>query len=85
MPLLRGLFMTSFLAEDFLFDSGLYGAESAGDLQRFEQDLHRPGLRGVPAKLEARAIGLTSAANLEFVESLGFYDQVLDLRRDRQR
>jgi len=31
----------------------------------------------VSQRARARAIGLTSAANREFVESLGFYDQVL--------
>ena len=68
--------MTSFLAEDFLFDSDLYGAKSV--LISSASSKTSIALAFVVSqRARARAIGLTSAANREFVESLGFYDQVL--------
>lgn len=74
--LLRGLFMTSFLAEDFLFDRDLFGAEviliSSASSKTSIALAHQVSKRG-----RARAVGLTSARNLDFVSSLGCYDRVL--------
>jgi hypothetical protein len=76
LALTRGLFMTSFLAEDFLADSDLHGADSIVISSASSKTsialafvISRKGL--------ARAIGLTSERNRAFVESLGFYDRVL--------
>jgi len=74
--LLRGLFMTSFLVDDFLEDGDFFGAQQfvIGSASS------KTGLalafllkqRGV-----GKVIGLTSARNREFVESLGFYDEAV--------
>jgi hypothetical protein len=74
--LLRGLFMTSFLAEDFLQEAGLYGAEqiivSSASSKTSIALAQVASTRGV-----ARVVGLTSDRNRTFVEGLGFYDEVL--------
>ena len=79
--LLRPLFLTAFLLDDFLDDNDHFGSESVvvtsassktaflfADL--YAQRTDRPAL-----------IGLTSPSNVDFVERLGVYDRVLDLRR----
>lgn len=76
LALMRGLFMTSFLAEDFLADSDLYGADSVV-ISSASSKTSIALAFVVAQKGRARAIGLTSARNRDFVESLGFYDQVL--------
>ena len=53
LMLMRGLFMTSFLADDFLADQGLRRAGGA-DLERLEQDVDRARLPGFHAPV-ARA------------------------------
>jgi NADPH:quinone reductase-like Zn-dependent oxidoreductase len=74
--LMRGLFMTSFLAEDFLAESDLYGAESV--LISSASSKTSIAMAFVVAKKgQARAIGLTSAANREFVKRTGYYDEVI--------
>lgn len=73
--LLFPLFLTSFIVDDFSIDNDDFSAQqvvissasaktSIGAALMFNR-------RGV------RVIGLTSAGNVEFVESLGVYDQVL--------
>ena len=76
LMLMRGLFMTSFLAEDFLADSELYGAKSVIISSASSKTSIALGFV-VSRKGRAKAIGLTSAHNLDFVKGLGFYDQVL--------
>jgi NADPH:quinone reductase-like Zn-dependent oxidoreductase len=74
--LLRGLFMTSFLVDDFIADSDFYGAtqfvigsaSSKTGIALADLLVRRGG---------GPVIGLTSARNREFVEKLGFYDRVL--------
>jgi len=76
LALTRGLFMTSFLAEDFLADSDFYGAESL--VISSASSKTSIALAFVAARTgRARAVGLTSARNRDFVESLGLYDHVL--------
>lgn len=76
LMLLRGLFMTSFLAEDCLFDADLHGAEqiivSSASSKTSIALAHVASERG-----RARVVGLTSPRNRTFVESLGFYDDVV--------
>lgn len=74
--LMRGLFMTSFLADDFLAEKGYFGARavlissaSSKTSIALAFEVKRRGL--------ARAVGLTSARNADFVRSLGFYEQVV--------
>lgn len=74
--LTRGLFMTSFLAEDFLADSDLYGARSVV-ISSASSKTSIALAFVIAQKGQAKAIGLTSARNLEFAESLGYYDRVL--------
>jgi NADPH:quinone reductase-like Zn-dependent oxidoreductase len=74
--LLRGLFLTAFLADDFLGDHDRYGAESV--LISSASSKTSIGLGHLVSRAgRARAVGLTSARNLGFVSSLGCYDRVL--------
>lgn len=73
--LMRGLFMTSFLAEDFLAEQGHFGARavlvSSASSKTSIALAFQLAQRG-----RARAIGLTSERNAAFVRSLGCYDEV---------
>jgi len=73
--LLRGLFVTSHLCEDFLADNAMFGAGQVVVTSASSKTslalAHEVGRRG-----EARCIGLTSAANLEFTRATGLYDEV---------
>ncbi|MCP5055333.1 MAG: DUF2855 family protein [bacterium] len=75
MSLLRGLFLTSFLAEDFLSDQDLGDAHtvliSSASSKTSIALAHRVAARG-----QAKAVGLTSPRNIEFVKGLGCYDEV---------
>ncbi|QIG97083.1 MULTISPECIES: DUF2855 family protein [unclassified Bradyrhizobium] len=73
--LLLPLFMLSFLVDDFLAENEFYGARrvilsSASSKTAFglAHLLHRRGIR---------VIGLTSKGNVDFVSSLGCYDEVV--------
>src|SRR5216683_7198005 len=75
--LLRPLFMLSFLVDDFLAENEFYGAHSvmlssassktAFGLAHLLHTLRKP----------IRVIGLPSAANTDFVRTLGCYDEVV--------
>lgn len=77
---LRPLFVTSFLIDDFLADNGFFGASqvlmsSASSKTAFGTShclAQRRGMPGAP-----KIVGLTSAGKLDFVRSLGCYDEVL--------
>src|SRR3984885_11173161 len=79
--LLRPLFMLSFLVDDFLSQHEFYGARSvmlssASSKTAFGlAHLLHAQRKGV------RVIGLTSAANVDFVGSLGCYDEVVTYDR----
>ncbi len=75
LALMRGMFLTSFLAEDYLADSDLYGADSIIISSASSKTAIAMAFV-VSQKGEAKAVGLTSARNLDFVESLGVYDEV---------
>jgi hypothetical protein len=76
MMLLRPLFMTSFVVDDFLGDHDLFGANTA-----VISSASSKTAMGAAFLLQERhhvtVIGLTSPANVEFTESLGCYDDVL--------
>ncbi len=78
--LLRPLFTTSFLIDDFLADNGGFGAaqallSSASSKTAYGTAFCLAQRRGQAGAL--RIVGLTSAANLAFTRSLGCYDEVL--------
>jgi NADPH:quinone reductase-like Zn-dependent oxidoreductase len=74
--LMRGLFMTSFLCDDFLADNDHYGAESVIITSASSKTSIALGFM-VSRIGRAKAVGLTSQRNLEFVKSLGCYDEVV--------
>ena len=74
--LLRGLFLTSFLADAFFDDAGYYGADAAVVLSASAKTAIGFANSGLGVGL-GRVIGLTSARNAEFVRSLGWYTDVL--------
>jgi len=77
---LRPLFMTAFLLDDFLADNAFFGASqvllSSASSKTAQGTAYclarRRGTPGAP-----RIVGLTSAAHADFVRSLGCYDTVL--------
>ena len=77
--LLRPLFATSFLIDDFLSDNGFFGARtvilsSASSNTAYGTAFCLALRRGSAGAV--RIVGLTSAGNLEFTRSLGCYDEV---------
>lgn len=73
--LLRGLFLTSFLADDFLAEQDYRGARAVVISSASSKTSIALAFQ-VKQTGRARAIGLTSARNAAFVRSLGFYDAV---------
>ncbi|MFQ5415544.1 MAG: DUF2855 family protein [Myxococcota bacterium] len=76
LMLLRGLFMTSFLAEDFLGEADLHGARSVV-ISSASSKTSIALAFVVSQRARAKAVGLTSARNADFVKGLGFYDEVV--------
>jgi Protein of unknown function (DUF2855) len=77
--LLRPLFITSFLIDDFLDDAQCFGAQqvllsSASSKTAFGTAFCLSLRRGRPGA--PRIVGLTSPGNLDFCRSLGCYDEV---------
>ncbi len=74
--LLRGLFLTSFLVEDFIEDNARFGARqfvvSSASSKTGLALGHRLAQRG-----SGTIVGLTSARNAAFVEGLGCFDRVV--------
>ena len=74
-PILRPLFTTSFLIDDFLADENFYGAEQVLLLSASSKTA-----MGTAYCLKQRGnikvVGLTSEGNKTFTESTGFYDEV---------
>ena len=76
--ILRPLFMTSFLIDDFLADNGFFGAQ-----QVVLSSASSKTSLGLAFTLKQAArdgisiVGLTSRANIAFVESTGYYDKVV--------
>lgn len=78
--LLRPLFSTSFLLDDFLHDNGFFGAEavilsSASSKTAYGTAFCLAQRRTTPDAV--KIVGLTSPGNLEFTRALGCYDEVL--------
>jgi hypothetical protein len=79
--LLRPLFTLSFLVDDYLAENEFYGARSV--LLSSASSKTAFGLAHLLHTLrkDVRVIGLTSAANTDFVKSLGCYDDVVTYDR----
>jgi hypothetical protein len=74
--LLQPLFMLSFLVDDYLAENGMFGAK--GVLLSSASSKTAFGLAHLlHARGSVKVIGLTSASNVDFVKSLGCYDQVV--------
>jgi hypothetical protein len=76
--LLRPLFLTSFLIDDFLDDNAFFGARQV--LIASASSKTAIGLAAMLAKRRSsglRIVGLTSPSNQDFVRGLGFYDDVV--------
>jgi len=74
--LLRGLFLTAFLADDFLAEHGYFGASSALVLSASSKTAIGFAQCAADRGLDA-LVGVTSPANLDFVSGLGWYDRVV--------
>lgn len=76
--LFRPLFLTAFLIDDELASAGLHGARSVVLTSASSKtSLALASLLARNRRAPGGVVGLTSAANREFVESLGFYDRVV--------
>jgi hypothetical protein len=73
--LLRPLFALSFSVDDFLAENDFFGAN--GVLLSSASSKTAYGLAHLLHARGVRTIGLTSAGNVDFVKSLGCYDQVV--------
>ena len=74
--LLRGLFLTSWLVEDFMFDNDFFGANSY--VITCASSKTSIALAHVVKERDLqKTIGMTSKGNVEFCESLGCYDQII--------
>ena len=75
--LLRPLFMLSFLVDDYLAENAFFGARSV--LLSSASSKTAFGLAHLLHTLrkDIKVIGLTSASNVEFVKSLGCYDEIV--------
>ena len=74
--LLRGLFMTSFLVDDFLADNDFHGARSFVVSSASSKTSIALAFQ-LSQRARGRVIGLTSPRNVVFVEGLGCYDQTI--------
>jgi len=74
--LLQPLYITSFLIEDFLDESALFGGKSV--VLSSASSKTAIGLAYLlKQRGAAKVVGLTSPRNVGFVEALGYYDQVV--------
>ena len=74
--LLRGLFLTSFLADCFFADQGYFGTDAVVVLSASSKTAVGFAQRAAERGLD-RVVGVTSAGNAEFVRALGWYTDVV--------
>jgi Protein of unknown function (DUF2855) len=72
--LLHPLFFTSWLAEDFLADNGLFGGEQL--VLASASSKTALGIAFMAKQHGTRTVGLTSPGNRAFCEQVGYYDEV---------
>src|SRR5664279_2537323 len=82
LALLRPLFTTSFLIEDFLHENGCFGARrvlisSASSKTAYGLAFCLAGRRAAGGGGGPTAVGLTSPGNVAFTRRLGCYDEVV--------
>jgi hypothetical protein len=80
--LLRPLFLTAWLIDDFLADNGFFGTTAAGPrgvmlLSSASSKTAYATAAQLAKRPEVEVVGLTSAANVAFCRSLGVYSRVL--------
>ncbi len=75
--LYRPLFITSFVLDDFLAEKGFFGADSILVSSASSKTSYGTAFCLKRREDRPRIVGLTSARNLGFTESLGCYDEVL--------
>lgn len=75
VALLRGLFLTGWLAEDLLFDNDNFGAEAT--IITSASSKTSIALGWTVQQRGGLSVGLTSERNREFVEGLGCYSEVV--------
>jgi Protein of unknown function (DUF2855) len=73
---LRPLFVTSWLIDDFLEDQGFFGAQTALLSSASSKTAYSAAYM-LKQRGTLKVVGLTSAANVAFCEQLGCYDTVL--------
>lgn len=74
--LVRGLFTTAWLIEDFMFDQGYFGAEQYIVTSASSKTSIALAF-AIKARGDKVVLGITSNSNKAFVEDLGCYDQVV--------
>lgn len=74
--LLRGLYTTAWLIEDFFFDNRYFDAEQFLITSASSKTSIALAF-AIKARSEKPAIGITSSARVDYVKSLGCYDQVI--------
>jgi hypothetical protein len=77
--LLRPLFITSWLIDDFLDDNAFFGSETVLLSSASSKTAYGTAfcLMQRPANQRPKIIGLTSSSNVAFCQSLGCYDQIV--------
>jgi NADPH:quinone reductase-like Zn-dependent oxidoreductase len=75
--LLRPLFATSFLIDDFLADNDFFGAQTVILSSASSKTAYGTAFRLAQRGGGVTVVGLTSPANAEFTRSLGCYDDVV--------
>jgi hypothetical protein len=75
--LLRPLFTTSFLIDDFLADNDFFGADAVILSSASSKTAWGTAFCLKHHARRTRLLGLTSPANMDYVRSLGIYDDVL--------
>ena len=74
--LLRGLYLTSWLVEDFMFDNETFGADSYLITSASSKTSIALGF-AVKSRGEKESIGITSESNREFCKKLGCYSEII--------
>ena len=74
--LLRGLYLTSWLVEDFMFDNETFGADSYLITSASSKTSVALGF-AVKSRGEKEAVGITSESNREFCKQLGCYSEII--------
>lgn len=74
--LLRGLFLTSYLLDDFLADEGFFDADQVVVLSASSKTAIAL-TQCLASRDDIDVVGVTSAGNVDFVERVGFCDQIV--------